>query len=434
MMSSLRKKDDDKRHHSSSGVSGDNKKQKVTAQIPTRSNNINSNSNSNSNSSPTLTILPEAVLTKIFQFIATEKELSKLIRVRKQFSNIICHNINNNKDDKFEIKIYKKEFIPCITINPKIKDCVGIKIVKRFCGQYHRGKVTFYDQRTGYYKVKYTDGDKEEMNEDELDKYQVPKKQKIWHGHQFLMSPKGLLVKLRQMYNDVSSNIHDCTPMIVKDVDMFEDISLRISTRGGSTEWQRIRRIYYRHNILDTIISLNLALPLPSSRVGDSSPCMLAEMLPNLRELDVSNIIMNETTLGRFSKCCPHLEKITLNNYDGLNLDFRCLSTSTNLKELYIDDSTFTLPAPFQFRHINVNFIFRGCYEKLERVSIRNFRRANHKDQDASNYVETMSPPSQRELVKFVRTAPLLRWFRSDLSKTNMNMLQQEFPEIEFLN
>ena len=101
MMSSLRKKDDDKRHHSSSGVSGDNKKQKVTAQIPTRSNTINSNSNS----SPTLTILPEAVLIKIFQFIATEKELSKLIRVRKQFSNIICHNNNNNKDEKFEIKI-----------------------------------------------------------------------------------------------------------------------------------------------------------------------------------------------------------------------------------------------------------------------------------------------------------------------------------------
>lgn len=428
MMSSLRKKDDDKRHHSSSGVSGDNKKQKVTAQIPTRSNTINSNSNS----SPTLTILPEAVLIKIFQFIATEKELSKLIRVRKQFSNIICHNNNNNKDEKFEIKIYKKEFIPCVTISPKIEDCVGNKIGKRFGKEYHRGRIILYDQHAKYYKVKYTNGDEKEMDEDELEKYRLPKKQKIWHGHRFLMSPEGLLIKLRNMNNDVSSNIHYCTHMIVKDVDMFEDISLRLS----SAEMQRILRIYYRHIILDNIISLNLALPLPTHGVRDSIPCILADMLPNLKELDISNIIMNETTLGRFSRCCPHLEKLTLNNYDEPTLEFRCLSRSKNLKELYIDDSTFSCIVAYAF-YRNISFLFRRCYEKLERVSIRNFQAATHNDEhedEESNYPEARSPLPQHILVKFVRTAPLLRWFRSDLSKSNIDMLQKEFPEIEFLN
>ena len=38
-------------------------------------------------------------------------------------------------------------------------------------------------------------------------------------------------------------------------------------------------------------------------------------------------------------------------------------------------------------------------------------------------------------LIKFVRNAPpTLRWFRSDLTSDNMEMLRMERPEIELLN
>ena len=41
----------------------------------------------------------------------------------------------------------------------------------------------------------------------------------------------------------------------------------------------------------------------------------------------------------------------------------------------------------------------------------------------------------QNVLIKFVQNAPAsLRWFRSDLSEANMNMLRLERPEIQFVN
>ena len=41
----------------------------------------------------------------------------------------------------------------------------------------------------------------------------------------------------------------------------------------------------------------------------------------------------------------------------------------------------------------------------------------------------------QNVLLKFVRNAPMtLKWFRSNLSTANMQVLQSERPEIEFLN
>jgi hypothetical protein len=73
-------------------------------------------------------------------------------------------------------------------------------------------------------------------------------------------------------------------------------------------------------------------------------------------------------------------------------------------------------------------FIFHYCSKTLERVSIRNAKYStfNH------NYGVCVP---QSALVKFIRNGPpTLRWFRSDLSKENITMLQNERPEIKFLN
>ena len=50
------------------------------------------------------------------------------------------------------------------------------------------------------------------------------------------------------------------------------------------------------------------------------------------------------------------------------------------------------------------------------------------------NYIDGILIP-QNALIKFVRNAPVsLLWFRSDLSRANIEMLQKERPGIEFLN
>ena len=112
----------------------------------------------------TLTSLPDAIHIMIIKFIAIDEELSKLIRVSKQFSNIICHKYDNNNNNKFQITVYKKEFhVPLLTLSPKIENCVGNKIRKRFDRDYYNGKITSYDHHTRLYKVKYIDGDDDDV-------------------------------------------------------------------------------------------------------------------------------------------------------------------------------------------------------------------------------------------------------------------------------
>ena len=46
----------------------------------------------------------------------------------------------------------------------------------------------------------------------------------------------------------------------------------------------------------------------------------------------------------------------------------------------------------------------------------------------------TSQPVRQEMLIKMVRLHPTLRWLRSDLTKENIAMLQQERPEITFVS
>ncbi|MGK3762516.1 MAG: hypothetical protein ACI8RD_014834 [Bacillariaceae sp.] len=72
----------------------------------------------------------------------------------------------------------------------------------------------------------------------------------------------------------------------------------------------------------------------------------------------------------------------------------------------------------------NKRYHHHYCSKALERVSIRNAKW--QKDGDNTNTVP------QNALIKLVRNAPSLRWFRSDLTQDNIDMLRLERPEIEF--
>ena len=47
-------------------------------------------------------------------------------------------------------------------------DWVGARVRKEFDGKYYRGTVTAYDEQHKWYKIKYDDGDGEDLNPKEL--------------------------------------------------------------------------------------------------------------------------------------------------------------------------------------------------------------------------------------------------------------------------
>jgi hypothetical protein len=53
---------------------------------------------------------------------------------------------------------------------------------------------------------------------------------------------------------------------------------------------------------------------------------------------------------------------------------------------------------------------------------------------ESSRFPNEIYDVTQDMIIKFVRNAPSsLIWFRSDLTKENIHMLQKERPEIEFV-
>ena len=113
------------------------------------------------------------------------------------------------------------------------------------------------------------------------------------------------------------------------------------------------------------------------------------------------------------------------------------MKDAANVKETYIDDSTFfgasagrrALFLDLEDDEQSNFFLFYKCSNKLERVSIRNGTWYDYE----SDVKKTVVVP-QTALIKFVRNALSLKWFRSNLSHENMDMLQSERPDIELLN
>jgi hypothetical protein len=449
------------------------KKQKVKSQAP----------------AVALMDLPEAIRFKIFNY-STEDELMKLTRVSKLFSKIIL-SYNSNDDDEddmnngtrnFKITIFKKEFIPVITISPKIVDCVGNSIGKKFGKKYHKGKIASYNQQTQLYKVKYDDGDEEEMDDDDMVKYRLPKKQIIWRGHRCLASTHEVLRHIRKkvflMNNSNNNNINnteteaetettysklsqDCRRMVVKHIDCFDAVTGATLYNSMTLMRNLMRNLQHvveingckctQHTFLHGIVSLDLSLKSPTVGVLSSLPRALSRILPKLQEINLSNTDIEIDVLKLVSKKCPHLETIIWNNnkvgddpqrlYNEFYMSGGWARGVNNLKNIYMDNCDFLWT---DFLQTNLNdmsnlnnhqeiFMFHVCCEALERVSIRNAK--TYCDGRYRTYNDIPVAIPQNALIKFVLNAPpSLRWFRSDLTQENMTMLRLRRPGIELLN
>lgn len=186
---------------------------------------------------------------------------------------------------------------------------------------------------------------------------------------------------------------------------------------------------------------------IPLDRVLPRSlPWLLAGILPSLVELDLSNLQGGPISEGDYiselslfnSSNCPNLEIIRWNNRVGgcYFLRGKDMRTLGNLRELYVDnilcDWRFDkLFAPlmnqfFEENSIIQRFFFFACNSQLERVSILRGR-----------YV-TMGPVTamiefpQWALMRFVRRSPRLKWFRSELTEENKEILSREKPNMTF--
>ena len=121
------------------------------------------------------------------------------------------------------------------------------------------------------------------------------------------------------------------------------------------------------------------------------------------------------------------LEKVTWNNCQCLPTDgWELHNRGDNLKEILADNSQFITTATntngiSDLDGHDGDFLFSRCCRSLERLSIRN-----------AMYFGLPLP--QNALIKLVRNAPSLRWFRSSLTPNNIGMLQKERPEVKFLN
>jgi hypothetical protein len=129
------------------------------------------------------------------------------------------------------------------------------------------------------------------------------------------------------------------------------------------------------------------------------------------------------STLVHFSNNCPLLEKVTYHNIKDISDIYMCgtdMGSLNNLKEIHMNNSAFYCENP------DAHFIFYLCCKALERVSIR--------DAKLHLYEQADKIVPQTTLIRFVRNVSSLRWFRSDLTQENMDMLRLERPDIEFLN
>jgi hypothetical protein len=84
-----------------------------------------------------------------------------------------------------------------------------------------------------------------------------------------------------------------------------------------------------------------------------------------------------------------------------------------------------------------VHVIFYHVRDILERVSIRNAKYCVSSKFPLLMRMRDLSEPKavpQEGLMKFVRHASNLRWFRSDLTPENVAILKAERPEITFVS
>ncbi|OEU11666.1 hypothetical protein FRACYDRAFT_244785 [Fragilariopsis cylindrus CCMP1102] len=148
-------------------------------------------------------------------------------------------------------------------------------------------------------------------------------------------------------------------------------------------------------------------------------------------------------------------------NYSKCDVDisgYQLSSIHHTIKEFIMNDTMFLVKNRQEYNNFNdlidepnKNYIFQGLCEqpgiyrdkgyqdrcKQNGINIENkhvqLERLSIKNAKVSSLSQNRDLP-QNALIKFVRNAPkTLKWFHSDLTQGNINMLKKERPDIEFM-
>ena len=178
---------------------------------------------------------------------------------------------------------------------------------------------------------------------------------------------------------------------------------------------------------LTGVMALDLSSPTKTEFTNCQFLMTLRKILPNLREITLSNTEIYFRELEHFSKRCSQLEKITYHNSRS-SMDGETMRSAKTLKEIHMDGSNFWCRDCLGIQKFsdleNVDYsnisLFHECSKGLERVSIKNATYRTYHEMAPER------PIPQNALIKFVRNTPTLQWLRSDLTHENIAMLQSE--------
>lgn len=258
-------------------------------------------------------------------------------------------------------------------------------------------------------------------------------KQNRWHksfqGNRRHLRLEGL--------NNISSDIKSINGDFVKKITPLKEVtSLDCSERqrylrkGGAAASMWLNRY---EDYVDKGFAHGLALSL---------------LVPNLKEIDMSLTSLTSLGVAWLADHNPNLECIRWNHsliWNNNNQAYDILKACRNLKELHIDDARLLFTPPRRTRvtieigdndatqnnnnaaaELEVEDMWTSLAESsqcLERVSCR--RSKWYQNSKFRTF-------SQEGLMRFVRNASKLQWFRSDLTAENIAILQQERPNLIF--
>ncbi|KAG7359587.1 F-box domain containing protein [Nitzschia inconspicua] len=178
---------------------------------------------------------------------------------------------------------------------------------------------------------------------------------------------------------------------------------------------------------------------------GFAQGLALSLLVPNLKEIDMSLTSLTSLGVAWLAEHNPNLECIRWNQsliWPINHHTYDILKACRNLKELHIDDARLLFTPPRRTRatleigdneHNNASVSELDAEEMwaslaqssrcIERVSCR--RSKWYQNSKFRTF-------SQESLMRFVRSAPKLQWFRSDLTAENIAILTNERPGVVF--
>lgn len=172
-------------------------------------------------------------------------------------------------------------------------------------------------------------------------------------------------------------------------------------------------------------------------QVPPSVTKLMHSVVPNIKVLDLSHNQVSTATVADASRNYKHLESLILvggllaSSVTGMDLK-ACVS----LKELYLDNTLISASAKeetdvFEKEEEEAACPFGSCLGNLERVSLKGCQYFNMTAR-AEDHLIHGKPFTQVGLIKFVRNATNLKWFSSDLTQENIEMLKAERPDVVF--